>query len=86
MSDPTPALVASKATLSDAIDLNAMTVIGVIHTSAEPAAILRSAQGDIARVEVGAAVFGVFITAIGDSQVLVTDQSGQTKSLVVAGG
>ena len=81
MSEPTPALAADNATVLDALDLRALAVIGVINAQGEATALLRSSRGQIARVGVGGEAFGVQVTAIGDTQVLLTDRWGRTQSL-----
>jgi hypothetical protein len=81
MSDSSAALAADKATMPDALDLRALTVIGVINAPSGAAALLRSSRGQIARVSVGGEAFGVQITAIGDDQVLLTDRWGRTQAL-----
>lgn len=85
MSDQTPTLVADTATQPDVLSLRSLTVIGLMRTQDGQVALLRSAGGKIARVQAGTDVFGVHVTAISDTQVLLTDRSGQTHALVVAG-
>jgi hypothetical protein len=85
MSDQTPPVAAANATRADALALNDLTVIGLMQAHDGPAALLRSPRGQIARVQVGAAVFGVKITAIGEGQVFMTTRGGQTKAVSVAG-
>jgi hypothetical protein len=86
MSEQTPALVADTATRADVLSLRSLTVIGLMRTQEGHVALLRSARGRIARVQAGVEVFGVRVAAISDTQVLLTDRSGQTHALVVAGG
>ncbi len=85
MAEQTPALAAAHATRPDAIDLRGLTVIGVMRAHDGPAALLRSSRGRIARVQVGAEVFGVRVAAIADDQVLLTDRWGQTQAVALAG-
>lgn len=85
MSDQTPTLVADTATQPDVLSLRSLTVIGLMRTQDGQVALLRSARGKIARVQAGTDVFGVRVTAISDTQVLLTDRSGQTHALVVVG-
>ncbi|PJI91484.1 hypothetical protein BC777_0312 [Yoonia maricola] len=77
----TSAVAGTAATMPDALALNQLAVIGVMDAYDGTAALLRSARGQIARVTVGDRAFGVRVTAIGDTQVLLTDRWGQTKSL-----
>ena len=86
MSEPTPALAAEKATLPDALELHTLALIGLIDAQGGPAALLRSAQGQIARVHVGEVAFGANITAIGTDQVILTDRWGRTQTLTLPSG
>lgn len=85
MSDTTPALAAANATRPDVLALRSLTVIGVMRAHDGQAALLRSARGRIARVQTGAQVFGVTVTAIGDDHVILADRSGQTQTVGVPG-
>ncbi|MEM8537104.1 MAG: hypothetical protein AAGF56_04495 [Pseudomonadota bacterium] len=80
------ALAGAKATTEDVLDLSSLTVIGVVDAPSGAATLLRSRTGQIARVTAGASAFGVKVTAIGDSQVLLTNRWGQTQAYAVAGG
>ena len=75
------ALVAEKATMPDALALDALSVIGLIAAHDGATALLRSSRGDVARVHVGDEAFGVHVTAIGEDLVLLTDRCGRTQSL-----
>ena len=86
MSDPTTALAEQKATVPEALELNALIVIGVIDSQNGARALLRSSQGQIARVGVGDEAFGVTIPAIGDDRVLATDWLGRTRALTLPFG
>jgi hypothetical protein len=77
------ALAGVKATMPDALALNSLAVIGVMNAHDGMAALLRSSRGEIARVSVGDAAFGVQITAIGEEQVILTDRWGRTQSLAL---
>lgn len=77
------ALPGVKATLPEALELNELSVIGLMDARDGMAALIRSARGEIARVTIGDEAFGVQIIAIGDDQVLLTDRWGQTKSLAL---
>lgn len=85
MSNETPSsvLAEAKATLPDALELNTLSVIGLMEAHDGVAALLRSSRGQIARVSVGDEVFGVQVTAIGDAQILLTDRWGRTQSLAL---
>lgn len=85
MPEPTPAQVAAKATIADAINLRELTLLGVMQAHDGPAALLRSPRGQIARVQTGAQAFGYTIAAIGDSQVQLTDRRGTTYALTLPG-
>lgn len=80
---PNPALAAAKATLPDALELRSLSVIGLMQAHDGPTALLRSSRGQIARVHVGAAAFGVQIAAINDAQVVLIDRWGRTQSLAL---
>lgn len=86
MSDALPALAGEHATLPQALDLSALSVIGVMQASDGTAALLRSSRGEIARVLVGQEAFGMRVTAIGDDQILMTDRWGRTQSLALPQG
>ncbi|WP_159086957.1 hypothetical protein [Loktanella sp. Alg231-35] len=86
MPEPDPALAAANATMPDALDMHRLALIGVVDAHDGPAALLRSAWGSIARVSVGQEAFGAQITAIGNSQVIVTDRWGRTVALALPGG
>jgi len=79
----TSALAGVKATMPEALELNTLSVIGVMDAHDGLAALLRSPRGQIARVNVGDEAFGVQITAIGADQVLLTDRWGRTQSLAL---
>ena len=83
MSDTTPALVAVNATRPDVLALRSLTVIGVMRAYDGYAALLRSGRGRIARVQPGAQVFGVTVTAISDDRVVLADRTGQIQTLGV---
>lgn len=80
------ALAEANATLPDALAMHALTVIGLIRTNAGTSALLRSARGQIARVQVGQQAFGRQVTAIGDDQILLTNRWGQTEALTLPRG
>ena len=81
MTNPTTALAEAKATVPEALDLSALTVIGLIDGHNGAAALLRSERGQIARAMAGDSVFGMTVTAIGDDRVLLTDRWGRTQTL-----
>ena len=81
MSEPDPALAWRNATLPEALDVSALSVIGLLEAHDGAVALLRSSDGQVARVTTGDAVFGMTITAIGDAQILLTDRWGRTQSL-----
>ena len=83
MSEPTPALAADKATVEDALDLHALTLIGLIEGYDGPAALLRSSQGQIARVITGQEAFGATVVAIDTEQVVLTDRWGRSQTLAL---
>lgn len=86
MSDPNPTLAGQKATISEALDLHSLSVIGLMQAHDGKAALLRSSRGQIARVSVGQEAFGVRVTAIDDDQILMTDRWGRTQSLALPQG
>ncbi|MFQ1701317.1 hypothetical protein ACJ5NV_12060 [Loktanella agnita] len=85
MTDQTSAEVAAAATIADAIDLREFVLLGIIQAQSGAAALLRSPQGDIARVHTGTQVFGYTIAAIGDTQVQLTDRRGTLYALALPG-
>ncbi len=85
MSDANNALAGANATVPDAIEMRSLSLIGVMQAQDGPAALLRSARGQIARVTVGAEVFGVQITAIGEEEVIYTNRWGQSETLSIPG-
>ncbi|PUB13254.1 hypothetical protein [Yoonia sediminilitoris] len=82
--EQTPALVAEKATIPNAVDPRNLIVIGLMQAQDGPAALLRSGRGQVARVTQGSEVFGITITAIGSDVVVMTDARGTTYQLTVA--
>lgn len=86
MSDQIAPLAGEKATVPDALDLRALTLIGVMEAHDGAAALLRSSRGRIARVGVGEEAFGVQITAISTEQVILTDRWGRTQALQLPNG
>lgn len=85
MSERTPAHVADKATIADAIDLRELALLGVMQAHDGPAALLRSPRGRIERVQTGGRAFGYTILAIGEAQIQLADRSGTTYALPLAG-
>ncbi|MFG5380131.1 hypothetical protein [Yoonia sp. R2-816] len=83
MTETTPAHVAAKATIADAIDLSQLTLLGVMQAHDGPAALLRSPRGRIERVQMGARAFGYTVAAVGDRQVQLTDRRGTVYSLTL---
>ncbi|SFS13528.1 hypothetical protein [Yoonia litorea] len=81
MAEPDNALAAQAATITDAIDMSALQLLGVMQAHDGPAALLRSSRGQIARVLVGDEAFGIRITAIGDDRVTLTNRWGQSQAL-----
>lgn len=86
MAEPDPAFAGQKATLPDVLDVDVLSVIGVIDGHNGVAALLRSSRGQIARVTPGDAAFGVTVTAIGEGQILLTDRWGRSQSLQLPSG
>ncbi|MFK7751118.1 MAG: hypothetical protein AB8B51_01080 [Sedimentitalea sp.] len=86
MAEPDPALAGAKATMSDALELNALSVIGVIDGHNGTAALLRSARGQIARVSTGETIFGITVNGIGEDRIVMTDRWGRTQSLALPRG
>ncbi|SFR36681.1 hypothetical protein SAMN04488005_1005 [Yoonia tamlensis] len=83
MTTNTPANVAASATLVDVVALDNLIVIGVFIGTEQPAALIRSGQGQIARVSPGESVFGITIAAIDAAQVVLTDHAGTVHVLAV---
>ncbi len=74
--DTSPA--AAQATKPDALALDRLTLIGLFSTTEGPAALIRAADGQVARIVPGMQTMGLTVTAIGETQVLVTDRAGVT--------
>lgn len=81
MSQPDTSPAALQATTPDALALDRLTLIGLINTAEGPAALIRDARGQIARIVPGMQTMGVTVTAIGDTQVLVTGSDGVTVAM-----
>ncbi|MFN3664009.1 hypothetical protein [Yoonia sp.] len=81
MTQPEQTLASQQATVADALDLNSLTLIGLFSTTEGPAALIRSADGQVARVVPGEQALGITATAIGDAQVLVTGADGVTLAM-----
>ncbi|MGJ8624364.1 MAG: hypothetical protein ACSHW1_16545 [Yoonia sp.] len=77
---------AQAATVTDAIDLHELTVIGIAHGATGQTAILRSSNGDYARVQPGDSAFGLTVRAIGEGQVIGTDRWGRDVQLPLMTG
>ena len=75
---------AAAATKEDVLDLRALQLLGVMQAHDGPAALIRSSRGQIARLAVGEAAFGVTLTAIGEDSVILTNRWGQTEALTLA--
>jgi Tfp pilus assembly protein PilP len=86
MAELEAALAGAKATRPEALDLSSLAVIGVIDGHAGVTALLRSGNGQIARVKAGDTAFGHTITAIGDDRILTTDRWGRTQTLALPRG
>ncbi|WP_342076055.1 hypothetical protein [Yoonia sp. SS1-5] len=81
MSEQTPAHVADKATIAQAINLRSLSVIGLMKAHDGLAALLRSGSGQIARVGEGDTIFGVKVVAIAETYVTITDRWGATRQM-----
>jgi hypothetical protein len=81
MTQPDDSLAAAQATATDVLDLDRLVLIGLFTTSEGPAALIRAADGQVARIVPGAQVLGVTVTAIGDTQVLITGSDGITLAM-----
>ena len=84
MTETTPAHVAAKATIADALDLSTLSLLGIMQAHDGPAALLRSPRGRVERVQIGARAFGYTVAAVGDRQVQLTDHTGKVYSLTLA--
>jgi hypothetical protein len=65
---PTSASVARQATVSNALNLGEVNLIGVFGTSSDRGALVRLANGRVMRVQVGDRVDGGRVAAIGDRE------------------
>lgn len=86
MADTDTALAGQNATQSDVLDMHALQLLGVMQAHDGPAALLRSAQGDIARLQIGEEAFGIRVTAIGETEIILTNRWGQSESLALPQG
>ncbi|WP_299874817.1 pilus assembly protein PilP [uncultured Sulfitobacter sp.] len=71
----TPTGVAQLAT--ERVHLDRVALLGIFGTQSAPAALVREADGDTARVQVGDRVAGGTVTAIGEDRVVVSRATGQ---------
>ena len=83
MADTDTALAGQNATQSDVPDMHALQLLGVMQAHIGPAALLRSARGDIARLQIGEEAFGIRVTAIGETEIILTNRWGQSESLAL---
>lgn len=81
MSDPDSSVAEAQATTPDILALDRLTLIGLMNTPEGPAALIRAANGRVARIVPGMRTLGVTVTAIGDTQVLLTGSDGVTKAM-----
>jgi hypothetical protein len=72
---------AAQATAHDVLALDRLTLIGLFNTAEGPAALIRAANGQVARIVPGMQTMGVTVTAIGETQVLVTGRDGVTVAM-----
>ena len=86
MAETNTTLAAQAATQNDVLDMHALQLLGLIKAHDGPAALLRSPQGQIARLQVGQEAFGIRITAIGDTGIILTNARGQSESLTLPQG
>ena len=86
MAETNTTLAAQAATQNDVLDMHALQLLGLIQAHDGPAALLRSPQGQIARLQVGQEAFGIRVTAIGDTGIILTNARGQSESLTLPQG
>lgn len=84
-SGPTTATVAQAATLSNAIRLRDINLIGVYGRPGDRRALVRMGNGRFVKVEVGSSLDGGRVTAIGDSALNFVKR-GQTYALQLPSG
>lgn len=84
-SGPTTATVAQAATISNAIRLRDMNLIGVYGRPGNRRALIRLSSGRYVKVEVGSSLDGGRVTAIGDSALNFVKR-GQTYALQMPSG
>ena len=80
-SEPDSTLAEAQATAADALELDRLTLIGLMNTAEGPAALIRAANGKVERIVPGMRTLGVTVTAIGETQVLVTGSDGVTLAM-----
>lgn len=73
--EPTPEGVAQLAT--DTVHLDRVALLGIFGTQSAPAALVREADGDTVRVNVGDRAAGGTVTAIGEDRLVVSRATGQ---------
>ncbi len=81
MADPDPSLAQAQATTADVLALDRLTLIGLMSTTEGPAALIRGANGKVERIVPGTRTLGVTVTAIGETQVLLTGADGVTLAM-----
>ncbi len=86
MAETTAPLAGQHATRDDVLDLRSLQVLGIIQAHDGTTALLRSSRGQVARVHVGDAAFGMQVTAIGTDRVMLTNRWGQTEALLLPQG
>jgi stage V sporulation protein SpoVS len=77
---PQTASVAAAATEDNELAMNRLTLIGILGTQANRAALVRSANGEITRVTINDTIGGGRVVAIGD-QSLSYVRNGRTRTL-----
>ena len=82
---PTPAAVSREATVSRAIRLNEMNLIGVFGTPGDRRALVRMPNGRFQRVEVGDRLDGGRVAAIGETELSYV-KNGRTIVLALPRG
>lgn len=86
MASSTPQNVAETASEPVQLSLHELTLIGLFSGPDGHAALLRAADGQIARVKPGDKAFGLHVAAMDDRAVQLTDSAGRVTTLTLPNG
>lgn len=81
MSEPDTSAAEQQATAANILALDQLTLIGLMNTTEGPAALIRGSNGKVERIVPGMRTLGVTVTAVGETQVLLTGPDGVTSAV-----